>query len=269
MKDAAYLRKLWGKGQAAVGSWSSIADPMVAEEIARAGWDFCLADFQHGFFGPADGPGVIQGYAAGGVAPIVRTAWKHPDGIMRALDLGACGVLVPMIDSAAEARAAVAAAKFPTEQYPDGIRSWGPPLWDVRPEVARKVDEANAASLVLVMIETRGAFAELEEIAAIEGVDGLYIGPNDLALTHGLGQTTYAESAELESMMMRIIEVADAVGKIAGMYCGSDEVAVEWLSRGVKLVNPWVDTAALAMSMRASLTAVRGAADEASRAPGY
>lgn len=165
-------------GRPALGSWISIADSTAAEVMGKAGYDFIILDTQHGGIFWDDLLAVIQALDLGGTRALIRTGWNDPAQIMRALDLGALGVVVPMVSTAEEARSAAAATRYP----PHGIRSFGP----IRNYYAAS-STAAPEPLCFVMIETAEALANLDAIAATPGVDGLFIGPVDLALSLDLG----------------------------------------------------------------------------------
>src|SRR4051812_40983039 len=123
-RSSARLRELWSRDLPAFGLWSSSRDTVVAELVAGAPHDYVCVDLQHGSATFGELPGMLQAMRAAGRAPMVRVPWNEPVGIMRALDTGAIGVIVPMVDNAEEAAAAAAACRFP----PTGGRSWGP-MW--------------------------------------------------------------------------------------------------------------------------------------------
>lgn len=173
------------EGGPIVGYWSVLDAPVVLERLGRVGYDYVAIDAQHGLLGYS---GILSGLmaidagaAAGGTATVglVRVRSKEAGGIGQALDAGALGVIVPLVNSAADAAEAVAAATY----APHGIRSYGPMRSQLR--VGPTPAEADASIVVLAMIETAEGLAHVEEIAATPGLSGLYIGPSDLALALG------------------------------------------------------------------------------------
>lgn len=188
--------------------------PGATERLARLGYDYLCLDGQHGLFGYS---GMVSGLmaidAAGGAAGVVRVAANDPPLIGRALDAGAAGVIVPLIDTAEQAAAAVAAGRYP----PEGNRSYGPMRAGLRigPEPA----QANAAVLVLAMIETAEGLSNVEAICATPGLDGIYVGPVDLCLALG---GTYpgdpAVSAVFDAALDRILRAARSAGIAAGIH---------------------------------------------------
>ncbi len=168
-----HLRALWATDRTATGVWSTLADPVVAELLAATDNDYVCVDLQHGLATWTELPRLTQAMRAAGRAPLVRLPANEPVQVMRSLDSGAAGVVVPMVDSAEDARRAVQACRFP----PLGSRSWGPMWGDVRPDGAPPPAEQDAAVLCLLMVETRAGLDAVEEIVAVPGVDGVYVGP--------------------------------------------------------------------------------------------
>lgn len=241
------LRELWAADRPAYGVWSGLADPVVAELLAATAFDYVCVDLQHGLATPAVMPAVAQAMRAAGRAPLVRVAWKDPVDVMRAIDSGAAGVVVPMVDSADDARRAAAACRFP----PTGTRSWGPMWGDVRADGARPPQEQDDDVLCLVMVETRAGVDAVEEIVAVPGVDGVYVGPNDLALGCGLGRSTYRDSGEVDALLQHVVDACRRAGVVAGLHCSDPDMALHWAGRGVRMLTAATDT-----------TLLRGAADD-------
>ncbi len=156
--------------------WLTIPDPFCALTLARAGFDSVTIDLQHGLFDEANAIRTLL--TLGDLRPRrwVRIGANDPAAVGRMLDAGADGLIVPMVDSAAEARALAEAALYP----PRGRRSFGPVLANLRPE-------GNGPPRILAMIETRAAFDAVDAILAVDGIDGVYVGPNDLGLGLGFG----------------------------------------------------------------------------------
>ncbi|MCE1174457.1 MAG: aldolase/citrate lyase family protein [Propionibacteriales bacterium] len=248
--DSARLRACWSRGDAALGAWSVSADPLVAELVAATATDVVCVDAQHGFVDVATLPPVLESMRAVGRVPLVRVRWNDPGQIMRALDAGASGVIVPMINDAEEALAAARACRFP----PHGIRSWGP-LWSARPIAAPA--QADDEVMCVVMIETVDAIANLRDIIATPGVDALYIGPNDLALSCGLGRQTYRTSAAVDELLASVVGAANDAGKPVGLHCSDVEMAREWRDRGVDWLTILTDVDILSTGLTAAVSAAR------------
>lgn len=258
-KSAARVAAFAGSGTA-IGLWSSLPDLSVAEMVAALDYDYVCVDLQHGVATFAELPAMTQVMRGAGSAPLVRVPWNDPVQIMRALDSGAAGVVVPMIRSAAEAAAAASACRFP----PVGVRSWGPMFGYVRSDGALPPAEQDAGVLCLVMIETAEAVEELEQIVATPGVDGIYVGPNDLALACGYGRLTYRDSDDVAALMQRIVDACRAAGKLVGIHCSDVQMGRDWAARGANMVTVAQDAGLLRDGAMAALAVARG---ESARVP--
>jgi len=247
--DASRMRARWASGEAAIGAWSVSADPLVAELVAASDVDVVCIDAQHGYVDTL--PALLQSMRAVGRVPLARVRWNEPGQIMRALDAGACGVIVPMVNTADDAKAAAQACRFP----PEGIRSWGP-LWTSRP--TQDPAEANAQVLCVVMVETAQAVANLPAILSTPGVDAIYIGPNDLALSCGHGRNTYRSSRDVDELLTSVLAAARAAGVPVGVHCSDTDMASEWRQRGASWLTAMTDMDVLAAGLRATTSAVRG-----------
>jgi 4-hydroxy-2-oxoheptanedioate aldolase len=253
------LRAKFEAGEAAFGLWAGIPSSLTAELAAGAGYDYVCVDLQHGLSDEATMVSMFQSTQAAGAVPFARLAWNEPWLIMRALDLGAVGVILPLIDSADEARRAVEACRYP----PVGRRSYGP----VRAEMvmgSAVLDELGGDALCFAMIETREGLDNLEEIAATPGLDGLYIGPSDLAIALGLPPRPVTgelgdDRKPLAEAIERIRQVCEASGLIAGIQCGSGSAAQHFARDGFRLVTVAVDTNLFKATIRTELAAARGA----------
>lgn len=239
--DRATLHALLAADQPAFGLWMTVSDPIVAEVLAAAPFDFVLVDLQHGAAGWSELPGINRALRAHGRAMLVRVPWNRPEDIMRAIDLGAAGVIVPMVNCAAEAAAAAQACRFP----PRGQRSWGPLYGGVRPDGALPPEQQDDGVVCYVMVETKDGLDAVNEIAATEGVDGIFVGPNDLALGCGLGRATYRDSAEVDALLASLVDACRAAGITGGLYCSDTEMAAHWAGRGMRLLIGGTDTALL------------------------
>jgi 4-hydroxy-2-oxoheptanedioate aldolase len=253
------LRAKWNAGEAAFGMWAGIPTAFTAELGGVAGYDYVCADLQHGLVTEATMISMFQAIQWTGAAPLARLAWNEPHLIMRALDLGAVGVVLPLIDNAAEAARAVEACRYP----PLGRRSYGP----VRAQLALGTgspEELSAAVLCFAMIETPEGLANLDEIAATPGLDGLYIGPSDLALSLGLPPLPLTgdageERPALAEAIERIRQACVANGLIAGIQCGSGAAAAHYARAGFRLITVGIDTNFFRAAISRELSAARGA----------
>ncbi|MBV8221199.1 MAG: hypothetical protein JO325_22265 [Solirubrobacterales bacterium] len=252
------LRAKWNAGEPVFGLWAGIPTSLTAELAGLAGYDFVCVDLQHGAATEATMVSMFQAAQAGGAVPLARLAWNEPWLIMRALDLGAAGVILPLIDNAAEAARAVDACRYP----PLGHRSYGP----IRAEAlmgSGAPDVIGGDTLCFAMIETRDGINNLDEIAATPGLDGLYIGPSDLSIALGLPPRPVAvnpgeDREALADAIERVREACEANGLIAGMHCGGGTAADAYARAGFKLLTVGVDTSLYKQTIRRELETARG-----------
>jgi 4-hydroxy-2-oxoheptanedioate aldolase len=210
-------------------------------------------DQQHGVVDYASMVSMLRTINAAGAAPLVRVAQNEPWMLMRALDAGALGVIVPMVNSAAEAARAVAACRFP----PGGTRSYGP----IRASsvIGSKDPEALADEvLCIVQIETREGVENVEEIAATPGLDGIYIGPADLAISLGLPLDVGGEKDEHVEAIRRVREACRSNNVAVGLHGASGESAREYAEQGYSMVNVGVDYLLLTAAVRQEVQKARG-----------
>ena len=225
------LRERWQAGEPTFGAWCTIPSSWTAEVAARSGHDWVCVDTQHGLIGYDVMLPMIQAIAAGGVPSFVRVQWNEPGAIMKALDAGAGGVIVPMVNSVEEAKAVVGACRYP----PDGYRSMGP----IR---ARAIGGEWRLPICVVMIETVQAVSRADEILAVPGVDAVFIGPNDLAVSAGLESSYEGRHPEHRRMIEVVVKAARKHGVVAGIMCGSPEVALQWHMAGFQMLAMDSDT---------------------------
>lgn len=221
------LRELWDRRGATLGGWCSIPSAFSAELMGRYGFDWVCVDTQHGLIGYDQMTPMLQALAITRTPAFVRVPWNAPDHIMKALDAGAEGVIVPMVSSAADAAAAVAATRYP----PEGTRSWGPirAALDVPGYSPRA---GNGRTVLAVMIETPGGVRNADEIVSVPGVDAVYIGPADLALSHGLTPTlNVTDPAHLE-LVETVLAACKRHQVTAGIHCDSPEGVRRWWDAG-------------------------------------
>jgi len=239
--------------ESVVGYWMTLDSPVLTERLAGIGYDYIVLDAQHGEHdGRAQLVGLQAVDAAGRSAGMVRVEANHATPIGRALDLGAAGVIVPLINTADEAAAAVAAARYP----PRGIRSYGPLRADLR--IGPTPAEVDDTVLVLAMIETAAGLANVEEIAATPGLDGVYVGPSDLSI--GLGAAYPGDPAIEESFtqaLAGIRHVCDRRGIIAGIHTPTGEAAAQRLAEGFTLATVAHDVGHLVAGAHRHLTVAR------------
>ena len=238
---------------AETNGWLSIPDAFAALLMARAGFDSVTLDMQHGLFDERAVVAVLMALGERVPRRLVRVPAAEAGVLGKVLDAGADGVIAPMINSAAAAEALVAACRYP----PRGARSFGPMLAASR---AGAVPYAAAAGAIEVyaMIETGAALAAVEAIAGVDGVTGLYVGPNDLAISLGYAAGSDREEPALLAALARIVAAAHGAGKKAGLFCASGGYARRAASMGFDMVTLASDTGALAAGAAAALAAFRG-----------
>lgn len=246
------IRSLWNQGSPAIIGWLNIPSPLSAEALAHCGYDGLLVDLQHGAADVASVSPMLMAIEHGGTEPLVRVAANNPAEIMRMLDFGAYGIIAPMINSAAEAAAFAAALHYP----PRGSRSYGPrrPQYRLGPDYLAL---ASNSVVSLAMVETRDGLANLDAILAVDGYDGIFIGPSDLALAIGVSPRPDNDDPKLIETITHIITRCKAAGKRVGIYCTGPAYARRMIAAGCDIVSITPDLVLLTTAARESLAATR------------
>jgi 4-hydroxy-2-oxoheptanedioate aldolase len=228
------LKARLAAGRACLNGWLAIPSGFSAEVMARAGWHSVTVDLQHGV---QDYLSMVQCFQAMGaypVTPMVRVPWNEPGIIGKVLDAGAWGVICPMVNTAAEARALVAACLYP----PKGNRSNGPVRAGGYGEPGNLYQGfANDELLVLPMIETRQAVDNLEEILDVPGISGIYVGPSDMGLSFGMSPTLDREEPEILETYARIIKETGKRGLVAGLHNAAPAYAARMIEFGFRIIT--------------------------------
>jgi 4-hydroxy-2-oxoheptanedioate aldolase len=254
MTTAAQFTAALRNRQRLIGYWSLLDSPVAAERLARLGYDYLAFDAQHGLFGYQ---GLLNNLIAtdtrGSTAVgMVRVEANDLTYIGRALDAGAAAVIVPLIDTAQDAADAVAAVRYP----PHGRRSYGPMRAQLR--IGPDPADTHEQTAVLAMIETADALADVEEICATPGLDGIYVGPSDLRLAIGGRTSTDPDvSEEFESALTRIRKAAEATGIAAGIHNADGASAARRLGEGFTFATVAADVVHLQQAAAAHLEAAR------------
>lgn len=223
------------EGKPSIGIFLSANSPLVAEIVGKTGLAWVCVDMQHGEANLGSLSPLLAAISATPAMPYARVAYNDFMEIGRALDLGAYGIIVPLVNNAAEAQAAVRAAKYPTL----GNRSFGP----VRAAVYAGGDYfggANEQTSLIVMIETKEGVDNAQEILAVEGVDGAYIGPSDLSIAYGVkpGISTGEHLDPIvEEAIDKIIAAGKATGKIVGMHLMDAAAANRRIKQGIMMIG--------------------------------
>jgi 4-hydroxy-2-oxoheptanedioate aldolase len=243
-------------GEVVYTGWCALPSPVVAETIAREGFRTVTVDQQHGLWDTAEMAAGVAAIRMAGASPVVRIPLGAFAQASRALDLGAEGIIAPMINTVADAKAFVGAAKFP----PLGERSWGPTRAMTLTGISdpkQYLNEANAETVTLAMIETKTAMANLDAIAAVPGIDILFVGPSDLSIGLTDGHELDPHSATVEGALDTLIAACRKAGKIAGLYCANAERAAACAKRGVRFLAVGSDLGFLRAGTAAQLKVLK------------
>ena len=238
--DEDELRRRWAAGQPCHGLWSLLPGAVTGEVLARTGADYVVVDLQHGATAEADLPGIAAAVTAAGSVPLVRTRSPAFADVGRPLDLGARGVIVPNVRDAAHAREVVAATRL----APAGTRSVG------------RLSGGSERPLVVVMVETATALDDLDAVLAVDGLDGVYVGPGDLGLALGLSGPEHRQ--ELRGVLSSVVARAVAAGVPVGVHAFSGEEAAGFAAEGATIVTVAADVAVLREVLASHLAVARG-----------
>lgn len=247
------LLEAWKSGGQAVGVWCGSRDPLVAEALASTGPDYVCIDLQHGASEFADLIGMLQAVQAGGSTAVVRVPENSPAMINKAVDAGASAIIVPLIENAMEARRAVEGCYFP----PRGRRSFGPFRASLSGRMKELADIEKVA--IILMIETARGLENVEEIAAVDGVSALYVGPSDLSIALGLPPASLDEPGFVEALE-RIRQAAADAGVAVGMHTQDGARAAQYVRQGFGMVTAAADLRSLQEAMVGHLTQARSGA---------
>lgn len=241
------LKERLARGDLQRGIWLNLGSALVAEIAGRSGFDWCLVDGEHGPWDPVSIRDQLIAIAATPAQAVVRVPMAEDWILKQVLDLGAQSVLVPMIDSAEEARAVVRACRYP----PDGVRGQGALVARASGfhEAKDYTTNANDEICVLVQAESRAALGAIEQIAAVDGVDGIFIGPADLAAD--MGHRDDPGHPEVQTAIADAIARIRAAGRTAGIILGTPEARSEAVRRGVNFIGMGGEATLLAEALRA------------------
>jgi 4-hydroxy-2-oxoheptanedioate aldolase len=255
------------RGEPSLAAWCGIAEPWVAETMVREGFDCAVLDMQHGAYDFVSAMNGITAVALAGKPAIVRIPVGAFPTVSRVLDMGAAGIIAPMVNSVEDARQLAAYAKLP----PRGERSWGPAraLQLTGLSMAEYLKQANDFTVTIAMIETRAAMAALDDILAVDGIDGVFVGPSDLsiALTHGA--TVDQLHPDVDKALDHIAARAKAHGKFASAFCGDGKRAAEVIAKGYCIVSVGTDSLLLRAGARAELSKARTTVASAAKPSSY
>jgi 4-hydroxy-2-oxoheptanedioate aldolase len=236
----------------ALGAWCALPSSLATEIVARAGFDWLCLDMQHGLFDLSTTVSMLQATAATGTSTLVRVASADPAAIGKVLDAGADGVIVPLVNTAEQARQAVLACRYP----PEGLRSWGPARAQLTAE-AYSAESANAEVMCVVQIETTEAVKNLDEIMRVRGVDAILVGPSDLAISLGLTPTLGPQPGEHTQMIAGIAESASKQHMPCAIYCGTEAATAQFHALGYRILACFGDALNLRQAAVHAITRLR------------
>lgn len=239
-------------GERLVNGWLSTGDPLVAETMAHAGFDALTLDMQHGASDLGDALRICQAVSSTAAVPLVRVPWNDPATIMKVLDLGAYGVICPMIEGRSDAEAFVRSCRYP----PGGNRSFGP----VRGLLYGGADyptRANDTVLAIAMIETRSALEQLDDILAVPGLDAIFVGPADLSQALGGPAGTDWGDGPVRAALDTILERCGEHRVPAGIFTRSPAYARAMHDLGFTFVTVGSDLGYVAAGAREVLDQLR------------
>lgn len=247
------FKRALAKGERQIGLWSGLGSSIAAEILAHAGFDWIVIDTEHAPNEPRDVLAQLQAMTAGTATPVTRAPWNDPVLLKRLLDVGSPSVLIPYVQNAEEARRAVAATRYP----PRGIR--GVAMGMRASGYGRITDylqHAHEEMCVLVQVETISAVDEIASIAAVEGVDGIFIGPADLAASMGhLGNPAHPD---VQAAIATAVARCRAAGKPAGYLSPTEADAEERFAAGFGFVALGSDGAILRRGAEALVRRFKG-----------
>lgn len=246
------LRTQWREGRDTLGVWLAIPSTITAEAAARVGYDYVCLDNQHGVLDYQQSVTMAQAILLGGGTPIARVPWNEPGIIGKMLDAGIEGVIVPMVNTAAEAQALVRAGRY----APAGARSFGPVLSAMRQKDYYAGSADNVA--IIPMIETVQAISNLDDILAVPGIDAVYVGPADLSVTLGLPPGNNDDSAEFTDALLTIVKGCQNAGVVPGIHA-SAALVEKRLEQGFRMITVTSDMLAMRSLLAADLATARGA----------
>jgi 4-hydroxy-2-oxoheptanedioate aldolase len=248
------VKAAWREGGVTYGGWLGIPSSFSAEVMAHQGFDYVTVDMQHGLIDYQVAVTMLQALSTTSVTPFVRVPWNEPGIIGKMLDAGAYGIIIPMVNSVAEAQAAVGACRY----APVGYRSFGPvrAAYYGGPDYATK---ANGEIACIPMIETTRAIAQLDDILDVPGIDAVYVGPADLSLTLGLPPRMDNTDASFEEARMTIVSACKKRGIAAGIHANA-QIAARHVDAGYQMITISSDTGSLAAGAATDVRAVHGTA---------
>jgi 2-keto-3-deoxy-L-rhamnonate aldolase RhmA len=232
-----------------LGGWVTFDALSVVDLLASAGFDYLGIDTQHGMLDVPAAARLLYAVSSDTLPVLVRVPANNPADIGKLLDCGADGVIVPMVNTAGEAKAAVAACRY----APAGIRSFGP----VRVRIGRDISALDARVGCFVMIETTEALKNIDAIVATKGLTGVYLGPADMAVSMGLPPAQWPTPLRLREAQIEIAAACEKAGVLAGAHALSSDHAAELIDNGYGMVTLSGDKGYMLAGVTKLLTEVR------------
>ena len=268
MSDAATashpLAEAFASGRPALGAWAGLPTAMSCEVMSRAGFDYVCIDMQHGLADYSDALPMLAAIDLGTATPVVRVPWNEQGIIGRMLDAGAMGIIIPMVNSRAEAEAAVRSCRY----APEGSRSFGPTRVALR-DGPGYFAGANETVKCIPMVETVAALENLDDIVSTPGVDAVYVGPADLSVSLGLPPGNNDGQPAFDDALSAIVAACGRHGVVPGIH-STPTLTPTRVAQGFRLITVTADNAALSaavtthrQSVLDTLTGNTPAADEA------
>ncbi len=249
------LKEALRSGETVIGPFMKLPEPPVVEIFGRAGFDYVIIDTEHGPMSIETAENLVRAAELAGISPVIRIRENSPSLISRALDIGAEGVQVPQIGSAADAKAVVKAAKF-APQGERGVCRF------VRAAQYTHVDrfdyfrDANEDTTVIVHIEGREGVDNIDDILGVPGVDVAFIGPYDLS--QSLGVPGQVEHPEVARAMSEVVRKARAKGVAVGTFVDNETAARKWMGAGIQYISYSVDVGLIYQMARDLMSRLRG-----------
>lgn len=249
-----WIRQRVLKRELVIGTWLNLGSSLTAEIAASAGFDWVVIDMEHGAGDHESMVHEVQAVSATPAAPLVRVAWNEAPRFKRVLDLGVSGVVVPCVADGEEAKQAVAAMRYP----PQGIRGVASlnRACDFGREFQAYFARANDELLTVVQVETEASVERADEIAAVDGVDVLFIGPMDLSTSMGI--VLQYDHPRFKAALARVSEACRRAGKAAGILLGRPEQVPDTIAAGFTFVGLGSDGGVMAEGMARLAAAFRG-----------
>ena len=238
------------------GTFFELGGRGVMESLARTGLDYVIIDTEHGCFSEETAADAVLAAERGGLLPFVRIGDIRRPYVLRMLDIGARGLIVPNIRTPEEVRELVSAAKFPPLGNrgfcPNRTTGWGADEWSK--DVLSYMEECNRRCRLIPQCETREALEQIEEIAALPGGDGIFVGPCDLSIA--LGVPLQFDHPLLTAAVERILKACRDNGKESYIFAGNMQDAVKWAAKGFDSVTYSLDASVFIQAFRAVLSAI-------------